>query len=140
LNPEWTEAVEKFGLKDVTRCISYVSYNQMPEIYNSVELLLFPSLYEGFGRPPLEAMACGIPTVVSNAASLPEVVGDASMLYAPDDVDGLAKAMLAILTNNRLRRMLIEAGLARAWQFTFKKMAQQTIEVYERVAHNLRTL
>lgn len=138
LNSEWTEAVDKLELRNMSRCISHVSYNQMPEILNSVELVLFPSLYEGFGRPPLEAMACGTPTIVSNAASLPEVVGKDSTVYAPTDVNGLASGMLEILTNSRMRQMLIDSGMARAGRFTLKKMMQQTLEVYERVlADNL---
>jgi glycosyltransferase involved in cell wall biosynthesis len=139
LNSEWTEIVHKLGLTNVSKCITHVSYKEMPAILNSVEVVLFPSLYEGFGRPPLEAMACGTPTIVSNAASLPEVVGKDSVMYAPDDVNGLANGMLRILTNSEIRDTVIESGMARAEQFTLKRMAQQTLEIYERVAHNSRT-
>lgn len=130
-DPEWTQAVEQLGLSDVTRCLGVVHHREMPDLYNSVDCLLSPSLYEGFGWPPLEAMACGTPVVASNAASLPEVIGDAGLMCAPQDYEGLAQAMYAVLTNDDLRRSLIERGLVRARQFTWAETARKTLKVYE---------
>ena len=134
-NPEWTRLVQRFGLENAIRCLGIVAHHEMPEIYNCVELLFFPSSYEGFGRPPLEAMACGTPVVASNAASLPEVIADAGLMCAPRDYDGLAQAVYAVLTNGDLRQSLIERGLKRASRFTWERTAKKTLEVYERVAN-----
>jgi glycosyltransferase involved in cell wall biosynthesis len=95
---------------------------------------LFPSLYEGFGWPPLEAMACGTPVVASNAASLPEVIGDGGFMCSPHDHDGLAQAMYTLLTDDDLRLAVIERGLIRASLFAWEKVARQTLAVYELVA------
>jgi glycosyltransferase involved in cell wall biosynthesis len=106
----------------------------MAALYNCVDILLFPSLYEGFGWPPLEAMACGTPVVASDAASLPEVMGDAGLRCPPRDHEALAQAMEALLTDAELRQAVIARGLARASRFTWEKVAQQTLAVYEWVA------
>jgi glycosyltransferase involved in cell wall biosynthesis len=108
--------------------------DQLPDLYNSIDILLFPSLYEGFGWPPLEAMACGTPVVASHAASLPEVIGDAGFMGAPYDHDGLAHAMHALLTDDALRLSVIARGLIRAALFSWEKVARQTLAVYELVA------
>jgi glycosyltransferase involved in cell wall biosynthesis len=131
--PEFTAAVRNYGLKDITHYVVGVSDNQMSALYNSVDILLFPSWYEGFGWPPLEAMACGTPVVASNAASLPEAIGDAGLMCSPHDADGLAQAMYALLTDNDLRLSVIERGLIRASLFSWEKVAQQTLAVYESV-------
>jgi glycosyltransferase involved in cell wall biosynthesis len=131
--PEFMAEVRKYGLEDITHCLVGLPGHQMPALYNCVDLLLFPSLYEGFGWPPLEAMACGTPVVASNAASLPEVVGDAGLMCSPLDYDGLANAMYALLTNNDLRLAVIKKGLMRASLFSWEKVAQQTLAVYESV-------
>lgn len=130
-NAEWARVVQELGLARVTKCLGVVSPHEMPEIYNCVELLLFPSFYEGFGRPPLEAMACGTPVVTSNAGSLPEVVGDAAIVVNPHDHEALAQAMYHVFTNDELRSSLIERGLAWTRQFAWEKTAQKTLEVYE---------
>lgn len=133
-NPEWSSGVEQLGLGEHVRSLGVVPRAELPNLYNAVDCLLFPSLYEGFGWPPLEAMACGTPVVASNAASLPEVIGEAGLLCAPNDHDGLAQAMCSVLTDDQLRQTLIERGLARARQFTWERTALQTLEVYERIA------
>jgi glycosyltransferase involved in cell wall biosynthesis len=132
--PEWSRAVRECGLEGSARCTGVLSHAQMPDLYNSVDCLLFPSFYEGFGWPPLEAMACGTPVVASNAASLPEVVGDAGLMCGPEDCDGLARALQGVLTNEDLRRSLIGRGLKRAKQFSWERAARETLEVYEQVA------
>jgi glycosyltransferase involved in cell wall biosynthesis len=99
--------------------------------YNLAELFVFPSLSEGFGIPPLEAMACGLPVVASNATSIPEVVGDAGMLVSPFDVSGLAQAMFDVLTSTELRSELVTRGFKQVARFSNRRFAEQTLAVYE---------
>jgi glycosyltransferase involved in cell wall biosynthesis len=132
--PEFKAAVASHGLEDITHYVVGVPGHQMAALYNCVDILLFPSLYEGFGWPPLEAMACGTPVVASDAASLPEVMGDAGLRCPPHDHEGLAQAMYALLTDADLRQAVIGRGLTRASRFTWEKVAQQTLAVYEWVA------
>jgi glycosyltransferase involved in cell wall biosynthesis len=111
----------------------YIPEADLPALYRGADLFVFPSLYEGFGLPPLEAMACGTPVVCSNAASLPEVVGDAAITVDPYDVEGLAEAMRRVLGDAALREELREKGLARARQFTWERTARETVAVYRQV-------
>nr|MQY55010.1 glycosyltransferase [Dehalococcoidia bacterium] len=111
----------------------FVPEEELPVYYFNAECFVFPSLYEGFGFPPLEAMACGCPVVTSNTSSLPEVVGDAAIMVDPYDVDGLTNAMREVLTNDGLREAMIEKGLAQAKKFSWDKTAEKTLEVYERL-------
>jgi len=133
-NPELTEAIHQLGLGATVRCLGIIPRCKLADLYNSMDCLLFPSLYEGFGWPPLEAMACGTPVVASNAASLPKVIGDAGLMCASQNHEGLAQAMYRVLTDQGLRESLIERGLKRASQFTWERTARQTLEVYEKVA------
>jgi glycosyltransferase involved in cell wall biosynthesis len=103
----------------------------LPALYNLADVFVFPSFYEGFGLPPLEAMACGTPVVCSNAASLPEVVGDAALTVAPDDSDGLAAAVGRMLDDPALAEDLRRRGLERARQFTWQRCSQETLAVYQ---------
>jgi glycosyltransferase involved in cell wall biosynthesis len=95
---------------------------------------VFPSLYEGFGLPPLEAMACGAPVVCSQAASLPEIVGDGGLLVDPTDVAALVEAMRAVLSDETLRAGLRQRGLAQAARFSWRRTADETVAVYESLA------
>jgi len=97
------------------------------------DALVLPSFYEGFGFPPLEAMACGCPAIVSDRASLPEICGDAALYCNPDDVEDIAARMLEVATNEALRAQLRERGLARARQFTWDRCASETLAVIERL-------
>lgn len=132
-NLEWSRAVEQLGLAGNVRSLGVVPRAQLPDLYNAADCLLSPSWYEGFGWPPLEAMACGIPVVSSNAGALPEVIGNAGLMCDPKDEPGLAQAMYGVITNTQLREALIERGLKRASQFTWEKAARKTLEVYEGV-------
>jgi glycosyltransferase involved in cell wall biosynthesis len=105
----------------------------LPALYSLSDLFVFPSLYEGFGLPPLEAMACGKAVVCSNTSSLPEVVGDAGLLVSPYDVDALANAMEQLLSDPEQREMLGQRGIERARQFTWEEAARKTLAIYERL-------
>ncbi|MGA9351105.1 MAG: glycosyltransferase family 1 protein [Anaerolineae bacterium] len=125
--------VRQMGLADVVLFYDHVPDEDLALFYNLADLFVFPSLYEGFGLPPLEAMACGTPVVCSNAASLPEVVGDAAITVDPYDVEGLAEAMQRVLTDVELQEQLREKGLERAQQFTWERTARETVAVYREV-------
>ncbi len=111
-----------------------VTEEDLIHLYQNATAFVFPSRYEGFGLPVLEAMACGCPVLSSNASSLPEVTGDAAILFDPMDAQGLAREMERVLTDSELRQDLRERGLARAAQFTWDRMARETITVYKKVA------
>jgi glycosyltransferase involved in cell wall biosynthesis len=110
-----------------------VTDDDIPALYNAVDLLLFPSLYEGFGWPPLEAMASGTPVVCSRAGSLDEVVSDAALTADPEDVEALAWHVAAVLTDAKLRGTLVERGLERASQFSWDRAAAEMIAFYRDV-------
>ena len=108
-----------------------ISDFKLVELYNKASLFVFPSLYEGFGFPPLEAMACGCPVIVSNVASLPEVCGDAAYYVDPYDVESTADGMYKILTDKALRENLIKNGLERVKQFSWEKTAREILKIIE---------
>ncbi len=133
---KYTAIMETLWELDLEKHVIFTGYvpdADLPALYSGADLFVFPSLYEGFGLPPLEAMACGTPVVCSNAASLPEVVGDAAITVDPYDVEGLAEAMRRVLTDANLRQELREKGLQRAKQFTWERAARETIAVYQKV-------
>jgi len=107
---------------------------ELPRFYNSADVFVFPSYSEGFGLPPLEALACGCPVITTDKTSIPEVVGDAAIkLNNPFDVDLLARTMEEVLTNDALRKDMAKKGLAQANKFSWKKYAKETYKVYEAV-------
>lgn len=108
----------------------FVPDEDLPCLYNGASLFAFPSLYEGFGLPPLEAMACGCPVVTSNSSSLPEVVGDAGLMVDPRSPEGLAEAMGRVLGDSGLANELREKGLRRAAEFSWRRCAAETLAVY----------
>lgn len=111
----------------------YIDDNDLITAYNGADLFIYPSLYEGFGIPPLEAMKCGVPVACSNSSSLPEVVGQASILFDPYDIGTMVKAMLNGLIQKDLRAKLIEEGFRRAALFTWEEAAQKTLNIYNKV-------
>ena len=127
------EAVEKQNLKEWVHFTGYIPETDLPALYNGADLFVFPSLYEGFGLPVLEAMACGTPVVTSRTSSLPEVAGDAALLVDPHNVDEIAAAMQRVLSDPGLAGELCAKGLARAAEFSWERTARETIAVYERV-------
>ena len=112
--------------------VDYVSELDLARYYSSAALLAYPSLYEGFGLPPLEAMACGCPVVTSDVSSLPEVVGEAGIMVDPYDTDSLFQAMRRVLTDDKLKADMIRKGLERSKQFSWEKTAKQTLGVYSK--------
>lgn len=127
------EQVKRAGLEKQIVFTGVVSDDRLVELYQQAALFVFPSLYEGFGLPVLEAMACGCPVISSNASSLPEVAGDAALLVDPTDVEGLTRQMERVLTDGELQKDLRARGLDRAAQFSWDRTARETIAVYRRV-------
>jgi glycosyltransferase involved in cell wall biosynthesis len=115
--------------KNVIR-VEQAEWRDLPVLYSAARLFVYPSLYEGFGIPVLEAMACGVPVVTSNTSSLPEVAGDAAYLVDPLDVQSLAAAMEKVLRDRALASALQTKGFQRAKLFSWEKAARQTLQVY----------
>jgi glycosyltransferase involved in cell wall biosynthesis len=122
--------VEALKMDRRVHFVGRVSSEDLLSLYNAAELLAHPAFYEGFGLPPLEAMACGLPVVVSNVASLPEVVGDAGLLVDPHNVDELTVAMWRVLTEDKLRHEMREKGLRQAGRFSWERAARETLDIY----------
>jgi glycosyltransferase involved in cell wall biosynthesis len=116
------------------RLVGRIKDEDLPALYAGAEVFVMPSLYEGFGLPPLEAMACGTPVVASNVSSLPEVCGDAALLCTPTDVESIAVTIERVLLNTAVRRRLIERGLARARSFTWERTVRDVLACYREVA------
>lgn len=125
--------VEQLGLTKQVHFVGYLEEEALPLWYAAATIFIFPSLYEGFGMPPLEAMSCGTPVITSNSSSLPEVVGDAGLMVAPNDVDGFAAAILHLLRDRELRETLRARGLERARLFSWYTTAERTLAAYEAV-------
>jgi glycosyltransferase involved in cell wall biosynthesis len=121
------------GLEGRVLFPGYVDDADLPALYGSALGYIFPSLYEGFGLPVLEAQACGAPVMTSNNSSLPEVAGDAALLVDPNDVDAIAEAMLRLATDETLRAELIERGFQNVKRFSWEKCARETLDVLESV-------
>ena len=126
----------RLGLESHVVFTGFVPDDDLPALYSLAEVFAYPSLYEGFGLPPLEAMACGTPVVSSNSSSLPEVVGDAAILVVPGDVPGWKEALETLLALAELKASLRERGLRRASRFTWEAAALKTREVYREVYAN----
>ncbi|MDI7274750.1 MAG: glycosyltransferase family 1 protein [Anaerolineae bacterium] len=129
-------ALRELGLEREVCLPGYVADVDLPALYSAADVFVFPSLYEGFGLPVLEAMACGAPVVCSEAASLPEVAGDAALLVPPRDVAALTAALRRVLEDSSLRQTLGARGLARAREFTWERTARLTLALYDQVARS----
>jgi len=123
-------AIRLRRLERSVRVLGYLPDEDLPALYATAGVFVYPSLYEGFGLPPLEAMACGTPAVTSNTTSLPEVVGDAALLVDPEDPAAIADAIMAVLSDPVLADDLSRRGRERAKQFTWGNAAVETLQVY----------
>ena len=131
--PNHAATIASLGLIHRVSWLGQVPREQMPGLMAGADAVVYPSLYEGFGFPPLEAMAAGTPVVAANRSCLPEILGDAALLVDPDDEAAFARALEEVLTRQELRERLIAAGRARAAMFTWARTAESTVDVYRRV-------
>ncbi len=129
----FSEMQRRMISKGQVRMLGYVAQRDLPALYSGARLFVYPSLYEGFGLPPLEAMACGVPVIASHRASLPEVVGSAGLLVDPMDDRGIAENIQALIEDQTLHADLSKLGRERAQTFTWRKFAHETIAVYRKV-------
>lgn len=130
----WQRLIEQLGMTDRVYRTGYVDEETLACLYSGALVTVYPSLYEGFGLPVLEAMACGAPVICSAAASLPEVSGGAALQVDPHDPDDLAAALERILADSGLREQVAERGKRRAAQFSWNRCARETLQVFEKVA------
>lgn len=124
------------GLEDKILFPGFIEIEHLPYLYNAAKLLAYPSFYEGFGLPPVEAMACGIPVITSNVTSIPEVLGDSAVFINPHDVDDLCSSMYEVLCNEKLRDSLIIKGLVRSSELSWNKTAEKTLLAYNKIINN----
>lgn len=134
VTPQWNALRNDSPFRELVVEIPELPEQRMRELYGVADCLLFPSWYEGFGLPPLEAMACGTPAVTSNAASLPEAVGDAALTATPDDVEGLAQVVGRLLDDGEFRAAQIARGLDRAQRFRWPDNAKSVMAIYRQLA------
>jgi glycosyltransferase involved in cell wall biosynthesis len=127
------DAIRLLGLGDDVILRDFVPAEELRQYYRNAEVFCFPSLSEGFGWPPLEAMACGCPVVASNATAIPEVVGDGGVLSSPDDEAEWVEAIERLLEDKGFRQRVVVSGAARAAQFTWDRATRQVLELYEEV-------
>ena len=133
--PEPRQRAEALGLENVVRFLGPVPEADLPALYSGATLFVFPSLYEGFGLPVLEAMACGTPVVCSNTSSLPEIVGEAALTFDPLDVTEMAAKIEEALHDEALREEMRGKGLQQAAKFSWERTAQETLKVYREVTN-----
>lgn len=126
--------VKELGVAGRVRMTGHLTSEALRWVYCAADLFVYPSLYEGFGLPPLEAMACGTPVITSCGSSLPEVVGDAGILVDPRNVEGLAGAIARVLEDREMQHRMRERGIARAKRFSWEACARETLKVYGSVA------
>jgi glycosyltransferase involved in cell wall biosynthesis len=127
------EEIDRLGLQDLVSFTGYVPRQDLPIVYNLASLFVYPTLYEGFGLPALEALACGTPVITSEVASLPEIMGEAGILIPPGDGQALSQAILSVLSDQALRERMKEKGPQQAAAFTWERTARQTLQVYHRI-------
>lgn len=133
LNDELFDRIRHSGVAGKIYLPGYVNDEDLAALYSTCSVCVYPSLYEGFGLPPLEAMACGAPVITTNISAITETVGDAAVLVSPTDVEGLTKSFANVLTDANQRARLSARGLKRAAGFSWEKTARSTLEVYQEV-------
>lgn len=126
--------VERLDLKDDVVFTGYIADEYLPLVYGGADVFIYPSLYEGFGIPLLEAMACGVPVITSSISSMPEVVGDAGVVIDPYSIEAIGAALVDMLRDNGMREELRARGLQRVQHFTWERMARETLQVYKQCA------
>src|SRR5262249_52951301 len=133
-NPDLRRTVVRSAVQNDVRFLGFVPIEVLRIFYDSAKIFVFPSLYEGFGLPPLEAMAHGTPVVTSNVSSLPEVVGKAAVLVNPDNVFEIMRALHRVLRDQALRDRMKESGYQQAAKFSWEKSVRRILDVYGQVA------
>ncbi len=133
LAPEIKETISSLGLQNDVLITGYVADGDMGQFFAAAEAFIYPSLYEGFGIPPLEAMSAGTPVLTSNVSVMPEILGDAALYFDPYSVEDMADKMYQFANSYRLKQELKEKGIKRARTYSFSKMAKATLEIYEKV-------
>ena len=128
------QEIERLGLTGAVRLLGYLPHEDLPYLYNLASVMVFPSLFEGFGIPLVEAMACGCPVVCSNVTSLPEVLGEAGLTFDPNSPQQIAETILSVWSNDSLIQKMRLKGLERVKQFNWESTARQTLEVYKKAA------
>ncbi len=131
--PALRHAVIQSRVEETVRFLGFVPIETLRSFYQAASAFVFPSLYEGFGLPPLEAMACGTPVVCSSVSSLPEVVGEAAEIVNPENVFDIARGMREVLLNADRRRTMVELGFEQARRFSWERTAQLVLEAYEEI-------
>lgn len=132
--------VQNYGLENDVIFTGYVDEEDVPVLLCGAHIFAFPSLYEGFGIPPLEAMACGTPVITSNTSSLPEIVGEAGILIPPMDAEGLKRSMQQLLTDEVMRQHYIKAGLKQVREFTWARSAEKLVDIYRKLCSPKKNL
>jgi alpha-1,3-rhamnosyl/mannosyltransferase len=132
--PEPRQRAAALGVEESIIWLGPIPEADLPALYTGATAFIFPSVYEGFGLPVLEAMACGTPVGCSNTSSLPEVAGDAALLFDPTTADSIAQALHRMLADDRLRRDLSERGLSRAGELSWERTAKETLKLYRELA------
>lgn len=136
LEEEMQQTIASAGMEDYVHILGHVDDEDLPALYSDSRMLLMPSLYEGFGLPILEAMACGVPVITSKISSLPEVAGDAAILVDPIDTDAIRIAILSVETDTTLREQLVQKGYRQAERFSWQRSAAQLLSVYKSLLHD----
>ncbi len=131
--PEVEETIEKLELKDSVKLVGLVSEEELIGLYNGAFIYAYPSFYEGFGLPALEAFACGTPVCASNTSCIPEICGDAALYFDPKNLGEMAEKFYEVLRNEGMQKYLIEKGRQRLKEFSWKRMAEETLAVYEEI-------
>jgi alpha-1,3-rhamnosyl/mannosyltransferase len=130
------QEIEKGQREGWLKHLGFVAAEELPLLYSAANLFVFPSHYEGFGLPVLEAMSSGTPVVCSNSSSLPEVVGNAALTHAPDDISLLTQLIIRGLTDEQWRKEAVELGLSNAATFSWQSCTRKTLDVYQKLANN----